>query len=203
MKWKNWQRELKAQRQALMKLSIYRNSVLASLFGLASFTALAQDASAEFDEFCSTYRAVHATAFRGFKPWRGAAEEQYPESFATTIKFPGAESCDINDDEFGHQFTCYWKYAYDQDGQSIGDAVNLTQSIRRCMNHPQLANPRAYEPRSLGEGAVYLWGDRFEGSTDHVETSVYVIKRPSRKSGKTREIAGHISLGLQIGVDKY
>lgn len=163
----------------------------------------AQNNNQTFDTFCKSFRSVHSTAFRGFRPWRGASEESDTESFATTIKFPATKSCDIADNEFEYSFTCYWDYEYEQDRESVEDAFQLAQAIRRCMKYPLLDRFKPRASKTLGDGSSFLWDDRVEGQDDHVETSVFVIRSPRKKIGKTREIKEHISLGLEISVDKY
>lgn len=180
----------------------HRNFSLPFLIAaLQPMPAIAQGSS--FDDFCATFRSVHATAFRGFKPWRGASEESDPESFSTTVKFPGASMCDISDNEYNHQFTCYWSYGFDEEERSTDDAINLAQAIRKCLNHLEIKDPRSRAQSTSSNGTIFLWRDKVEGEIDHVSTSVYVMQRGRYTTGSGREIAAKISLGMQISVDKY
>lgn len=185
-----------------INLKRFRSLGFAIMPMLISMPAAATDQ----DDFCSKWRSVYDTAFRGFAPWRGAYSRDN-EHYLTTIKFDGADSCHIEDSEFSHEFYCWWKYEHGQDMQSAQDALALSTAVRACIGQPP-PSPRVATqlPRDMPSTrsprkSVMVWTDRIMDESKNIETGISVIRSESYMIGRFNQPASQ-SLSVSISIDK-
>lgn len=149
-------------------------------------------------EFCETWASVYKTAHRGFRPFRGAYDQDMA-AYISTLAFPNARSCTIEEDEHIFRFHCTWKYTHTDEHKALTDAQTLSKGVRQCLGTRKMRS-RWLDDNDGGDAkGGMLWRDEIADNTDEpLKTSISAYKHAESHLRSGRTFPASIAVSIQI-----